>query len=288
MKKYAKLGTGFITLSLLVILLLSSNITNKITKDSTIKEDELLMYATPYKASVRSVYQEKIGYELSEEEFWNYSIDGTTPKKELIKKAKELAFRATAIQNWAIEEDIESAKEYVYSSSVKWEDYHYLLSEWEIALKKILGKTITDQTLLKSYYQENIERYRRADTIEGTLYIWEQGRVVSSEEIRVDANNIKAMTEENEEVIAYFQELEPGEEISWGNGPDGYYQLICDSREKGGYIPFEEMVQAVHAQYVDELFEEELRERIKILKTQMRRVCIKTKFRTTSFSFEIS
>ena len=109
-KKFRKKYTYIISCILIccigvsIIIFFSGSPIN-INKESISKE-EFKLFVDNQKAYIESTYRSKIQSNLDYNKFWSYEIEGTTPKKELIKRASELAIRAKVIQLWAQEEGI--------------------------------------------------------------------------------------------------------------------------------------------------------------------------------------
>lgn len=244
----------------------------KVNQESISKE-EFKLFVNNQKSYIESTYRAKIESNLDNNKFWSYEIEGTTPKKELIKRASELAIRAKVIQLWAQEEGIikdisydkfykewESKKSNLNSNSI-WEYYTYEQDKMKTKIKEILKKEVIEEEKLKDYYNENLDNYKKTDTIKGILTIWEDGRAISSIEVEISHDTTRLMTEANEELANNLLGLSEGETTTWGDKDDKKYQLLCTLRKDGGYMEFDEVIQAVKAQYVDELFEKQIIER---------------------------
>lgn len=256
-----------------------------------ITQEELQLFVDNQKASVESAYRSKIKANLDSNKFWNYKIEGTTPKKELIKRASDLAIRAKVIQLWAIEEglieDISYDKFYkewkekntsLTSNSI-WEYYTYKQDEMKTSIKKVLRGEVAEEEKLQNYYNENLDNYKKTDTVKGILTVWEEGRAISSSEVEINHDTTRLMSEANEELANHLLELSEGETTTWGDKEGQQYQLLCTSRKDGGYKEFDEVVQAVKAQYVDELFEQQINERISKLNIKYNNILLnKNKF----------
>lgn len=242
-------------------------------KEEVVSKEELQLFVDNQKAYIESAYRSKIKSKVESNKFWNYKIEGTTPKKELIKRASDLAIRSKVIQLWAFEEGIiedisynkfykewKEEKNNLNSDSI-WEYYTYKQDEMKTKIKEILKKEVTEEAKLKEYYNENLDNYKKTDTIKGILTIWEEGRAISSSEVEISHDTTRLMSEANEELANHLLELSQGETTTWGEQDGQQYQLLCTIRKDGGYMEFDEVTQAVKAQYVDELFEKEIIER---------------------------
>lgn len=289
-KKFRKKYTYIISCILIccigvsIIIFFSGSPIN-INKESISKE-ELKLFVDNQKAYIESTYRSKIQSNLDYNKFWSYEIEGTTPKKELIKRASELAIRAKVIQLWAQEEGIiedisydkfykewESKRSNLNSNSI-WEYYTYKQDEMKRKIKEILKKEVTEEDKLQDYYNENLDNYKKTDTIKGILTIWEDGRAISSSEVEISHDTTRLMSEANEELANHLLELSEGETAIWGDNEEQKYQLLCTLRKDGGYMKFDEVVQAVKAQYVDELFEKQIIERTSKLKIKYNNILL--------------
>lgn len=180
---------------------------------------------------------------------------------------KDISFK-TFLKNYttAMEErKVKSEKGEVLYGPVSysvWEYYRYIQNEYESKIKETLAKEVEDEGVLLTYYYETIEDYKKADTVKGELSIWENGIAVSFHEVEITHETMRLSTESNEELANHLLSLQVGDTVSWGEKEKQQYLLTCTYRETGEYMKYDEVIQAVQASYVDELFQKELEERL--------------------------
>lgn len=139
--------------------------------------------------------------------------------------------------------------------------YNDQMGNYERLLKEEISRSAPEEELL-DYYEEHIEEYRQVGEIQAELSIREDGRVISEQEISLDAYNYRTLSEQNEELVAALVELPEGEVKSWLDEYGMEWTLLCTGREEDTYEPFADVRGAVLEQYATEQLKLGLEERI--------------------------
>lgn len=209
-------------------------------------------------------------------------------KEELVLNDEnmELAVRSRMIWNWAVEcgvadefsyddflqsleaenkkrEKVHADGDPVYGP-VKFTPLQYyrrLLGEYEQEICDRLAQKIKPSELI-GYYETHQENYRAVDTVEAEYTIRQNGRVIYQGDMMLHAENMRALSESDEELVHNLLQLEEGGQYAWTGRNGEEKQLLCIRREQGTCAPFEEVSGAVTDQYAGEVFERELAIRI--------------------------
>lgn len=144
--------------------------------------------------------------------------------------------------------------------------YSLLVAECERALRELLLSQAA-QDELYAFYQEHQEDYREVDEIQAELSILEEGIVAQQSVVRLGPDNIRALSESDEELVSYLLPLSPGEGAAWRDAYGREKRLVCTARKQGAIPSFEEIQGAVGSQYAYSQFEKELEQRL--LKTEV-------------------
>lgn len=139
--------------------------------------------------------------------------------------------------------------------------YRRLLGEYERLLRaRILEET--EPSELFRFYETHQKKYMDADIFEAEYTIQQNGQILYEGKVALEADNIRFLSESDEELVNHLIRLNEGERISWKGRNDEEKLLNCTRREKGRLIPYEEVKGAVADQYSAECFERELRQRL--------------------------
>lgn len=139
--------------------------------------------------------------------------------------------------------------------------YKRLIGECEQELKNRKMEEISQEELV-SFYESHQENYRQVDSFTANYTVWQEGRIIYQETLELNDNNVRAMTEADEELANKLLQLEEGGQTTWNCDSGETKQLICTKREPGGYLPYEEVSGAVLEQCTAYEFEKELSKKI--------------------------
>lgn len=198
----------------------------------------------------------------------------------------ERTVRDKLIWNWAVEEGIADPFSYEEFTQVLAEEnkkrkevsenggtvygpicftpmqyYKRCLGEYEQELKEKVKKEIS-QKEANDFYQNHKEAYRDADTIRAEYTVRQDGRIIWRGTVTLEPENMRALSEADEMLANHLLRLEEGGREIWMDDGGIEKELVCIKRERGGYIPYEEVEQAVLEQCAAERFEKELEERM--------------------------
>lgn len=139
--------------------------------------------------------------------------------------------------------------------------YNVLMSSYERAIKDQWIAAATDDEL-EAYYEENVENYWQIGEIEATVTIRSDGRIVSQQEVSLNDNTYRTLSEQNETLVAVLEHMAEGDERGWTDEHGMEWTLVCTSRSENTYQAFEDVRGAVSEQWASAKLEEELSARI--------------------------
>ncbi|WP_449461097.1 hypothetical protein [Streptococcus suis] len=184
--------------------------------------------------------------------FWTTPVGGRTARVELEKQASILYKKYILLD--------QEARKNGYSLvalDLKKTDWQTIsnryaeLKQWVIDQRL---KTVTFEQV-KTYYQEHQEKYYRQDMVSGYLATWQEGMVVSQENIEISEETVRIMTEIYPELEVLLKDIVVGQQVAWQQ--DGkYYTFTCENLEEKGVVPLTEITNAVAVQYAESMVDQ--------------------------------
>lgn len=116
---------------------------------------------------------------------------------------------------------------------------------------------------VRAFYDSHTDAFSRQDEIALKVTEWENGRALSTSELRIDAGNVRMLQEGDDPVISAALALTVGQQTNVQRLDGRFVHLECLSRKDGGVEDFDAVVQAAASQLATERFEAELRQRLR-------------------------
>lgn len=144
-------------------------------------------------------------------------------------------------------------------------DFWEFYTEEVLRVKGLLTSDMADSLSLadvEGYYNENLEQFEQQDVIVVDVVRWQDGRAGESSTLTIDAESVRLLQEQDDELIAAALELEAGQDALVELDGDVFYQLSCTSRTDGGHLPFDDVTQAALSQLATERVSAEIQRRM--------------------------
>ena len=107
--------------------------------------------------------------------------------------------------------------------------YNVLMESYERSIKDQWIAAATDGEL-EAYYEAHLEDYWQIGEIEATATIRSGGKVVSQQEISLNDNTYRTLSEQNETLVAVLENMAEGDERGWTDEYGMDWTLVCPSR----------------------------------------------------------
>ncbi|MCO7183545.1 MULTISPECIES: hypothetical protein [Streptococcus] len=216
----------------------------------SIKEVPKVFFA-PFQTAVEQEYRSKYvkeGRKISETDFWNQKIHGISPKEALQQKAK------TLYKEYLLLEKEAKNKGKILKSldfkCVSWQKVEETMSVNRQIIKDAWVTTL-NQSDVKEYYQHHLENFTEQAMIKGKISFWKNGTEIWSEELEISSQNIRNTTELYPELEEKLEAIQKNEQYNWQKD-NGYYNFLCLERTEGKVLEFDDVVEAVASQLIDE------------------------------------
>ncbi|WP_303971992.1 hypothetical protein [Streptococcus merionis] len=241
-----------LVISMIVTVLLLSGLSLSFRKSQL--EKAPTVFEQPFITQVKADFHQKMlaaNVIVSEEAFWTTKVNQTTPQKELEGKAQQL-FRRYQLVETAVS-DHGGAVERLNLETANWQEVSDNYRKNRQTLINLRLQEVTQQQV-EAYYQKHQERYQKQGRLTGKLSFWRDGIRVSEEELIIDADNVRLVTESYPGLEEHLSQLKSNQEVHWSQG-DGIYYFICETSEVGEIEPLEHIMEAVATQCVEEELE---------------------------------
>lgn len=209
------------------------------------------VFTVPYRTAVEQEYRlkyEEAGLPIPSKNFWTSEIGGLTPQGVLEQRKKRLYQEFTLLEKET--KQLGGATENLRLDGAGWQEISETMASNRQFIKDSWINQLEDADIL-AYYQKHIDRFSEQAPIKGKLSFWQNGVEIWNKEVDISAETVRMVTEQYPELDLILPQIVAGERESWQRD-GGVYQFVCTDRQDGMPLPFEEVIEAVASQLVEE------------------------------------
>lgn len=219
------------------------------------------VFSTPYRTAIEQEFRfkyEEAGLPIPSETFWTAEIGGLAPCDVLEQKQKRLFQEFKLLQKEA--RQLGGEVEELPLETATWQEVSEVMATNRQFIKDEWTHTLSESDIF-AYYQRNIHQFSEQESIKGKLSFWQNGVENWTKEVELSAENIRMVTEQYPELDLVLSNIEVGESKSWKKD-GGMYQFLCIDKKAGRPLPFQDVIEAVASQLVEEKLNDWLEEKL--------------------------
>ncbi|MBF0778774.1 YczE/YyaS/YitT family protein [Streptococcus cuniculi] len=145
---------------------------------------------------------------------------------------------------------LDSRVKEIQLDQASWQEVSEVMASNRQLIKDNWATTLSEAEL-RAYYQRNLHHFSEQAPIRGRLSFWQNGMESWSREVDISAETVRMVTEQYPELDTLLPTIGVGTSESWQKD-GGIYQFLCIERQEGLPLPFQEVVEAVASQLVEE------------------------------------
>lgn len=152
-------------------------------------------------------------------------------------------------------------KNFGVTSMTFWDFYtEYVLQAESLVKQEIRDSLTLDE--VRAYYDQHMDEFEKQDVVTVRIQPWQDGRAREPYSLTIDADSVRVLQEQDDELVAAALELEVGEETLVQLDDGSYLQVTCENRVDAGHESFDDVTQAATSQLTTQRFVAEVQRRM--------------------------